>query len=135
MQTVKPINKPINVGLADLLKFRFPITAIASIGHRISGVVLFAFMLGMLYVLQMSLASEESFNEVKALLLSGWPKFFLWAVLSALVYHFVAGIKHLIMDWGFGETLEGGRQLAILTLVVSILSILALGIWLLGVGA
>ena len=32
----------------------------------------------------------------------------LWAIASVLTYHALAGIKHLIMDAGVGETMRGG---------------------------
>ena len=41
------------------------------------------------------------------LLQSFLAKLILWGILSALLYHLVAGIRHLIMDMGIGETLRG----------------------------
>ncbi|HBO11267.1 MAG TPA: succinate dehydrogenase, cytochrome b556 subunit, partial [Halieaceae bacterium] len=32
----------------------------------------------------------------------------LWVVGTALIYHSLAGIKHLVMDFGIGESMEGG---------------------------
>ena len=52
-----------------------------------------------------------------------------WVVLSGLAYHFVAGIKHLIMDLGIGESLEGGALLAKLTVSVAALLIVLAGFW------
>ena len=31
-----------------------------------------------------------------------------WGIASVLTYHALAGIKHLIMDAGIGETMRGG---------------------------
>jgi len=50
----------------------------------------------------------------------------LFVALAGLAYHFIAGVKHLVMDWGVGETLEGGRTFAKISLVVSALVIAAL---------
>jgi succinate dehydrogenase / fumarate reductase cytochrome b subunit len=48
---------------------------------------------------------------------------------AGFIYHTVAGVKHLIMDFGIGETMEGGVLGARLTIIISIvLSILA-GVW------
>lgn len=69
-------------------------------------------LLGVLILLamfNMSLASEESFNELKSLLDQVWAKLILLGILAPLAYHFAAGIRHLIMDMGIGETLEGGK--------------------------
>ena len=53
----------------------------------------------------------------------------LFVSLAGLVYHLLAGIKHLIMDWGFAETLEGGRAFATSTLVASAFAIAAVFVW------
>jgi succinate dehydrogenase / fumarate reductase, cytochrome b subunit len=53
----------------------------------------------------------------------------LWAIVAGLLYHLVAGIKHLFMDVGIGETLEGGRLGARLVVFVSAILIVAAGVW------
>jgi succinate dehydrogenase / fumarate reductase cytochrome b subunit len=52
-----------------------------------------------------------------------------WLILSALGYHLVAGIKHLVMDSGIGESLEGGYVGAIITLVGGAIVIALAGVW------
>ena len=32
----------------------------------------------------------------------------MWGIASALTYHALAGVKHLVMDTGVGETMRGG---------------------------
>ncbi|WP_423246198.1 succinate dehydrogenase, cytochrome b556 subunit, partial [Pseudomonas viridiflava] len=49
---------------------------------------------------------------------------------SALIYHLVAGVRHLIMDAGVGETLEGGKRGSVIVIVVSAILIAAGGVWL-----
>lgn len=56
-----------------------------------------------------SLASEERFKSLSKLLDLLLSKLIIWGFVSALIYHLVAGIKHLLMDAGIGETLEGVR--------------------------
>lgn len=119
-------NRPVNL---DLTTIRFPVTAISSILHRISGVVLFAGVALLLWALGESVRSEEAFNQLKSCLGTGLGKLITWGILSAVIYHFVAGIKHLIMDTGIGETLEGGRRLAITTLAVAAVGIALAGVW------
>jgi len=41
----------------------------------------------------------------------------------------VAGIKHLLMDFGLGETKEAAPVGAKITIVVSLVLIIALGVW------
>ena len=78
--------------------------------------------------LDKSLSSQQGFDEMLALFSSSLMKLVLWGVISALLYHLVAGIKHLIMDFGIGETLEGGRLAAKLVLVVSVILIVIAGV-------
>jgi succinate dehydrogenase / fumarate reductase cytochrome b subunit len=98
--------RPVNL---DLRTIKLPITAYTSILHRISGVILFFGIAILLYGLDLSLSSEEGFAQVKACMTSPLVKLIVWGLVSALLYHLVAGIRHLIMDVGVGETLEGGK--------------------------
>ncbi len=108
---------------------RLPITAWASITHRASGVFLFAGMALLIWALDASLKSPESFAALKECLASPLAKLAIWAVLSGLIYHSLAGIKHLIMDFGIGETMEGGILGARIVIALSIVLILAAGVW------
>lgn len=83
----------------------------------------------MLYALDKSLASEEGFEQVKACMTSPFAKLVIWGLLSALLYHLVAGLRHLIMDMGVGETLEGGKLGSQIVLAVSAVIIVLAGVW------
>jgi len=126
---VKQNSRPINVGIGDLLSFKWPITAISSITHRVAGVVLFIGVAFMLYALDLSLSSEQGFISLKEMMVSPLGKVITWGMLSALGYHFVAGIKHLLMDMGVGETLEGAQFAAKTTLFFSAVLIALAAIW------
>ena len=102
-------DRPINL---DLTQFAFPITAIASILHRVTGVILFVGVAFLLYALDLALASDEGLLRARSLMATGLGKFVAWGVLTTLGYHLVAGLKHLVMDFGHGESLAGGRLLA-----------------------
>ncbi|GGI93721.1 hypothetical protein GCM10009083_07740 [Halopseudomonas pertucinogena] len=80
-------------------------------------------------MLDTSLSSESGFEQVKACLQNPFAKFVLWGVLSALLYHLVAGIRHLLMDAGLGESLEGGRLGAKILIVIAVVLIVLLGVW------
>ena len=82
-----------------------------------------------MWAFEMSLSGEEGFNAVKGVMQGFLAKLILWGIISALLYHLVAGVKHLFMDVGIGETLEGGKLGAKITLVVSIVLILLAGVW------
>lgn len=118
--------RPVNL---DLSKFHFPLPAITSILHRVSGIIIFVGVAFMLYGLDLSLSGEEGFGHVNELLNSFFAKLIVWGILSALLYHLVAGIKHLLMDIGIGEELESGRVAAKATLAIAIILILLAGVW------
>ena len=77
----------------------------------------------------MSLESEESFNSLKECLSGFIPKLIIWAILAGFIYHFVAGVRHLLMDLGYFETLQGAKTLATVVFVVSAALILLAGVW------
>ncbi|MED5388796.1 MAG: succinate dehydrogenase, cytochrome b556 subunit [Pseudomonadota bacterium] len=118
--------RPVNL---DLSTIKFPVTAIASITHRVTGVAIFLALPILLWMLDRSLASPESFADLKELMTSPLVKLVVWAILAVLLYHLVAGIRHLIMDTGVGETLEGGRRGAKLVFIISVVLILLVGGW------
>jgi succinate dehydrogenase / fumarate reductase cytochrome b subunit len=127
---VKNDKRPINVGITDLLVFRWPITALASISHRVAGVALFVGIALVLYALQMSLSSEESFNNLKAVITSSPIGMIVTiGLLAALAFHFVAGIKHLLLDLGVGESLEGGTFAVKVVFLFSAVLILLAALW------
>ena len=107
-----------------------PAAAIASILHRVSGVVLVGALVLLVWALKKSLISEYSFMEIKLLLSGFFPKFVLFGILAALMYHLVAGVRHLFMDMGIGETREGGQLGAKVALFLSIVLIVVTGAWL-----
>lgn len=117
---------PVNLDLATL---KFPITAISSILHRISGILLFLLIPLFLWGLQQSLRSPASFMALKATLSGFGFKLLLWVILSAVLYHMVAGIRHLLMDAGIGEEKASGRAGSKLVLVISAVLIALAGIW------
>lgn len=121
-----PSNRPVEISPASYL----PVTAVASITHRIAGVALFLGLAYLLWLLDMALASEAGFARAAAVIETSLGKLALWAVLAALAYHFIAGIKHLLFDFHVGDSLSGARRGAWLTLAASALAALGLGFWL-----
>ena len=120
-------SRPVNL---DLSTIRLPITAYVSILHRVSGVVLLGGILLLMWLLDQSLGSRESYQSLREILQLPLMKLVLWAVLAALSYHLVMGIRHLLMDLGIGETLQGGKAGARIALVLAIILIILAGVWL-----
>lgn len=118
--------RPVNL---DLTTFRFPITAIASILHRVCGVILFFGSFILMALLSLSLENEAGFAYALTLLDNGFVTFVVWGILASLAYHFVAGVKHLFMDMGYGETLESGPLFAKAAIAVALVLIVLAGVW------
>lgn len=109
--------KPVNL---NLFTVAFPVTAVASILHRISGLLLFLMIPLLLNLL----------NYVKngyRIELSIMARFLIWLGLSALIYHLFAGVRHLIMDMGFGEDKPIARVTSFIVIISSIVISLFLG--------
>lgn len=118
--------RPVNLDLSSL---KFPPMAIASILHRISGIFLFVLLPIMLFILGQSLHTAETFSQMKIMIDNPFYKLVLWAFSASLAYHVIAGFRHLLMDMGFGEHLDTGRNTAILVIVLAVISTILLGIW------
>lgn len=123
---IKKVKKQRPVNL-DLTTIRFPITAIASILHRVSGVITFVAVGILLWLLGLSLSSPEGFLAAASIMDSFFVKFIMWGILTALAYHVVLGIRHIMMDTGcLDETLSVGIRSAHISFAVTVvLSILA----------
>ena len=108
---------------------RFPVTAISSILHRITGVLLFIAVPILLWMLQKSLTST-GFIELKGMLADSFLwQFIFWAILVSVTFHIVAGVRHLLMDAGIGESLEGGTRGAWIVIILSAIAAILLGVW------
>ena len=119
--------RPVNL---DIGTIKLPITSYVSILHRVSGVILFFAVAIFLWMLESSLASEQSFNDLAVSLNNPVCQFIIWGSLAALAYHAVAGIRHLIMDMGFGEdSFESGRNSAWAAVVLAIVVISLITWW------
>lgn len=121
-------NRPVNLELSTI---SFPITAIVSILHRVSGAALLGGILVLMWMLDASLSSEESFESMANLLGHPVAQVVVWLVLVALAYHLLAGVRHLIMDMNIGEGLKAGRASAAAVLVLSVVLAIAAGVWIL----
>lgn len=117
--------RPVNL---DIGSMKLPITAYVSISHRLSGVVLFLISGLLVWALDASLSSEQSFNELAQLLTTPLAKAVLWVIATAMSYHALSGVKHIIMDFGVGETMQGGVTGARIVIVLALAAAAAWGV-------
>ena len=80
-----------------------------------------------LYALNMALASPAGFEQAAALVQEPFPRFVLFGLLLALVYHLVAGVKHLLLDFHMGDSLEAARMGAVVVIVATLVITAVLG--------
>jgi|TARA_B110000093_G_scaffold11554_1_gene10931 succinate dehydrogenase / fumarate reductase cytochrome b subunit len=119
--------RPVNL---DLGTIALPITSYVSILHRASGVIMFFAVAVLLWLLESSLASEASFNELSNLFNNPLCQIIVWGTLAALAYHSVAGMRHMIMDFGVGEdSFYAGRLSAWAALALAALVIALITLW------
>lgn len=118
--------RPVNLDLSTLT---FPPMAIASILHRISGIALFVLLPVMMFFLSRSLQSQASFDALQLQLANPYCKLILWAFSTALIYHILAGFRHVVMDLGMGEQLVCARRSAIAVIALAVLFTICLGVW------
>lgn len=111
----------------NIRAIQFPITAIASILHRISGFLLFLIIGPVLWMLKLSISSEEKFYIINSFLLkySYISKFLVWIVITILNYHVIFGIRQILMDFGYlkSNLLIGKISAKIVFTLVIVLSI------------
>ena len=122
--------KPVYI---NLFKIQLPLSALLSITHRVSGMLIFFLVLPVsAYILNLLLQSSDSF----ALFMDSYNTsifirtFVLFNIL-VFEYHVIAGIRHMLMDFHLiSETLSSSNTSAMVALifffVISLLTILAL---------
>jgi succinate dehydrogenase / fumarate reductase cytochrome b subunit len=113
----------------NLFTIHFPLPAIVSILHRVSGAFLFLLIPFILWGLAFSL-TDSGFDRLQqwAGMLS--VKIFFWIIIVPFIFHLVAGIRHLLSDIHIGDSLKMGRTTAFLTFIISALLVILAGVWL-----
>ena len=127
----RPIVKPRPVYL-NLFAIRQPLPAISSILHRISGALLFVVGIPLLlWFVQRSLASPETFASAMGPLTTPLGKLVLLVLAWSYLYNLFAGLRHLALDLHIGIKLAPARASAALVIVLSILLtlIVAVRLW------
>ena len=100
-------NRPLS---PHLQVYRLPFTALTSISHRISGVLLSGGALVLVYWVVAAAAGPESYATARALLGSVPVQLLLFAWTFVLFYHLCNGIRHLFWDAGYGFDLDTAQR-------------------------
>lgn len=117
----------------NLAEIRLPLPGFASILHRVSGAALFLMLPLLIWLLQLSLGSAESFETLKAVTGNPLVKLILFGLLWAFLHHFCMGIRILLIDIHVGVEKQAARASAKAVLAVSLALTVILGAKLFGV--
>jgi succinate dehydrogenase / fumarate reductase cytochrome b subunit len=110
--------KPVYI---NLFKIQLPLSALLSISHRVSGILIFFLVLPVsAYILNLLLASQDSFSSfVDVFHSSVFLRTFVLFNILIFEYHVIAGIRHMLMDFKLvSETLSASNTSAITALIV-----------------
>jgi len=120
-------SRPVNL---DLGTVKFPITAIASILHRVCAVISWVGLGVLLLILAYSLESQAQY-DVMANAIAGnfFYQFLLWGFLTAFGYYCMGTVKHIIQDFGFFEDFEGGKKISWTAIALGIVLALLSGVF------
>ncbi len=104
----------------NLLKIYLPVTGVASILHRISGVLLFLSIPFIIYALSLSLRSPESFARIYTFFDNMLVRALALILLYSLAHHFFAGIRFLLLDLDVGIELKTARASALIVILAGL---------------
>ncbi len=96
----------------NLLRIRFPVGAVTSIAHRVSGVLLFISLPFFIYLLDISLQGPEGYADAIAILGNCWLRLGSAAIAWSLLHHLLSGIRFLRLDIGVGVALKQAQTSA-----------------------
>jgi succinate dehydrogenase / fumarate reductase cytochrome b subunit len=117
---------------SDLPTYRLPAAGWVSILHRVSGVLMFVLMPFIIWMFDTSVSSEISFARFRNAFNNGTlgvvMKLIALALIWAYLQHFFAGVRHLWMDVTHATGLGFGRQSALVTLALTAILTVALGL-------
>jgi len=111
------------------MQIQMPVGALTSMTHRVTGVLLALGVPLLIYLLDLSLQSPQSYEQVISifdrLAFRGAAIVFVWG----LAHHVLAGIRHLLSDIDIGSQLPAARRSAwVVNLGGIAVALLALGV-------
>ena len=113
----------------DLNLLHLPMPGLVSIFQRITGVVMFLFLIpAVLYVLQCTLGSEIGFNNWKSIFSQPIVKLIVLGFVWSYLHHLFAGIRYLLLDIHIGTALQPARTSANIVLILGLIGTVLVGV-------
>jgi succinate dehydrogenase / fumarate reductase, cytochrome b subunit len=122
-----------NIHISQIVFYRMPPPALVSIMHRVSGALLFLALPLLLWLFELSLTSEITYERLVGFVAHPLSKLVLLALIWSLLHHLVAGIRYLILDLHIGLDLGSARASALAVYAVSLPLTLIAALFLFGV--
>jgi succinate dehydrogenase / fumarate reductase cytochrome b subunit len=113
----------------DVNILHLPIPGLVSIFHRVTGVVMFLFLIpAILLVLQCTVGSEDGFNRWKSYFSEPLVKLVFLGFVWAYMHHFFAGIRYLLLDVHIGIDLAPARMSAKIVMAMGLIATVLIGV-------
>lgn len=109
-----------NIHVTQILQYRMPAPALVSIMHRISGAALFLALPYLLWLFDLSLISEDSFERMRAAGSGLLAKLVLLFLIWSFLHHLVAGIRYLVLDLHVGLERRQAQRNALAVYLISV---------------
>ena len=109
-----------NISIVDLVRYRLPVSGVVSILHRVSGALMFLLLPLTLWLFDLSLRSEVTYQQLRQVAGGWFAKLVLSALAWALLHHLVAGLRHLALDLDLGVDRIAARRSGWIVFAVSV---------------
>ena len=108
--------------------YRWHISSLLSITHRISGVINFiALILILFWLIALSLG-ENNYESFLLMINSFFGKFILIGFTWSMIFHLLSGVRHLVWDLGYGFEIKIANISGIIVIISSL--VLTIIFWL-----
>ena len=108
--------------------YRWHISSLLSITHRISGIVnLLALILIFFWLIALSLG-ENNYESFLLVINSFFGKFILIGFTWSMIFHLLSGVRHLVWDLGYGFEIKTANISGIIVIISSL--VLTIIFWL-----
>ena len=113
----------------NLLQIRLPVTGVNSIAHRVSGALLFLAIPGLVYLFNLSLKDQESFEQLIQISQSACFRIIMTVLAWAIGHHVLAGIRFLLTDIDVGTSLGIAKRIAWVVNISGVIIFVLIAYW------
>ena len=112
--------------------YRWHISSLLSITHRITGVINFLALILIFLWLVALILGEDNYESFLLTINSFFGKFILIGFVWSMCFHILSGIRHLVWDLGYGFEIKTANISGIIVIISSL--VLTIIFWLLAKG-